>query len=77
MAARYLRRLLDEFHSVAPAVAAYNAGEGSVRRWLESQKYESLDEFIEDIPYTQTYYYVQKVLSSYMNYIRIYRRGQW
>ncbi|NOY64836.1 MAG: transglycosylase SLT domain-containing protein [Nitrospirae bacterium] len=73
LSANYLKRLLDEFNSVALAVAAYNAGEGSVRRWLSEQSYEGLDEFIEDIPYNQTYHYVKKVLSSYANYVRIYR----
>lgn len=73
LSANYLKRLLDEFNSIALAVAAYNAGEGSVRRWLSEQNYEGLDEFIEDIPYSQTYYYVKKVLRSYVNYVKIYR----
>ncbi len=73
LSANYLKRLLDEFNSIALAVAAYNAGEGSVRRWLKEQNYKRLDEFVEDIPYNQTYHYVKKVLRSYANYVRIYR----
>jgi soluble lytic murein transglycosylase len=73
LSAYYLKRLLNEFNSIALAVAAYNAGEGSVRRWLNEQICERLDEFIEDIPYNQTYHYVKKVLRSYVNYVRIYR----
>ncbi len=70
--ARYLRFLLDEFGSTAFAVAAYNAGEGSVGRWLEAYDYEGIDEFIEDIPYSQTYHYTQKVLLNYYYYQSLY-----
>lgn len=70
----YLGRLLDEFGSVPVAVAAYNAGENAVRRWLKAYEYHDVDEFIEDIPYRETRHYVKKVLRSYFRYLDIYGR---
>ncbi len=68
----YLGQLISEFGSVPVAVAAYNAGESAVRRWLEANKYNEVDEFIEDIPYKETRLYVKKVLRSYFKYLDIY-----
>jgi len=70
----YLGQLLDEFGSVPVAVAAYNAGENAVRRWLKAYQYHEIDEFIEDIPYKETRLYVKKVLRSYFKYLDIYGR---
>ncbi len=64
----YLRLLLDEFGSIPPAVAAYNAGEKRVRAWLDAFNYEGTDEFIEDIPFRETKYYVMRVMRSYLIY---------
>ncbi len=66
----YLRSLLDEFHSLAHMLAAYNAGELAVRSWQQRFDYRSIDEFIEDIPYSETRNYVKKVLTSYFHYKR-------
>ncbi len=66
----YLRSLLDEFHSLAHMLAAYNAGELAVRSWQQRFDYRSIDEFIEDIPYNETRNYVKKVLTSYFQYKR-------
>ncbi|GBE36136.1 soluble lytic murein transglycosylase precursor [bacterium BMS3Bbin07] len=68
----YLGQLISEFGSVPMAVAAYNAGESAVRRWLEANQYNEVDEFIEDIPYKETRLYVKKVLRSYFKYLDIY-----
>lgn len=67
----YLRNLLSEFQNIAFAVAAYNAGEKVVRTWISDGKYKSVDEFMEDIPYSETRAYVQRVLSSYFEYLRM------
>jgi len=64
----YLRLLLDEFGSIPPAVAAYNAGEKRVRAWLDAFNYDGTDEFIEDIPFRETKYYVMRVMRSYLIY---------
>lgn len=63
----YLSVLLREFKAVPYALAAYNAGENAMRKWLNNNN-KDLDEFIEDIPYTETRGYVMKVLESYWQY---------
>jgi soluble lytic murein transglycosylase len=68
----YLGLLIKEFSSYAYSVAAYNAGEEAVRRWINKGKYSTVDEFIEDIPYPETRNYVKRVLTSYFEYKRIY-----
>ncbi len=68
----YLQRLLDEFGAIPLAVAAYNAGESAVRRWLDARAYHEIDEFIEDIPYRETRLYVKKVLRTYFKYADLY-----
>ena len=69
----YLGALLREFRDQAPlALAAYNAGPFRVKRWLEQTGRESLDEFIEQIPYDQTREYVKKILTFQYTYGRLY-----
>lgn len=64
----YLSGLLREFKSVAAALAAYNAGERRVRKWLAKERYDAYDEFIEDIPYMETRNYVKRIVTTYFHY---------
>lgn len=58
----HLGMLLDRFGGrVALAVAAYNAGSRAVRRWLPVKAVPG-DIWIENIPYTETREYVERVL---------------
>lgn len=66
----YLSRLGEEFGSYPYAIAAYNAGEETVRKWLQKGKYKSTDEFIEDIPYIETRNYVKRVITTFFEYKR-------
>lgn len=66
----YLKQLLERLGSIPLAVAAYNGGEESVREWVRSGSYRTIDEFIEDIPFEETRNYVKKVLTSYFAYVR-------
>ncbi len=68
----YLSTLIKEFGSYSYAVAAYNAGEETVRRWIQKGNYKSADEFIEDIPYNETRNYVKRILTTLFEYKRIY-----
>lgn len=68
----YLRSLYDDTGSMLYAVASYNAGPGAVQKWLNENKTNDMDEFIEDIPYDETQNYIKKVYRSYWCYSRMY-----
>ena len=63
--------------NAALAIAAYNAGEGAVGRWLRDPERRDLelDEFIESIPYDETRGYTKRVLGSYFAYSWLYAAG--
>jgi soluble lytic murein transglycosylase len=62
--------LIKEFGSYAYALAAYNAGEEKVRKWIQKGNYKSIDEFIEDIPYSETRNYVKRIMTTFFEYKR-------
>jgi soluble lytic murein transglycosylase len=66
----YLSTLIREFGSCVHALAAYNAGEEKVKKWIQKGNYKSIDEFIEDIPYNETRNYVKRVLTTFFEYKR-------
>jgi soluble lytic murein transglycosylase-like protein len=72
--ARELKRLLDRFEAVEPALAAYNAGEGRVRRWLEEEP--DRFRFTEAIPIPETYSYVRRV-RAFAEAYRVLYAGSW
>lgn len=72
----YMRYLLDEFGGdFTCAVAAYHAGQGTVRKWLKNPAYSSdgltLSAFPTDAP--KTGHYVSKVRKAYDYYLKKYR----
>lgn len=71
---RYLRELLDTYHQdTVYALAAYNAGSGTVNRWRTSFGHLSRDEFVENIPYRETRDYVKKIIGYMAVYRAVYR----
>jgi soluble lytic murein transglycosylase len=69
LGARYLRELLDKLDDVVPlAVAAYNAGPEAIQRWLSKSKGETLDVFVEAIPFIETRGYVVRVMGNLARY---------
>jgi membrane-bound lytic murein transglycosylase D len=58
--ARYLKHLHDKFHDWRLALAAYNAGEGTVQRLLERYKTKSYDGIATHLP-AETQMYVPRI----------------
>ena len=56
-------------HHPSLTISGYNAGEGSVFRWLRNYAdLKEIDLFVEAIPYDETRGYTKRVLSSYLTY---------
>lgn len=64
----YLSKLYKIFSDWRIALAAYNAGPGTVLKWLEA------DPELADIPYPETKRYVVLVNRAYQEYTRLYSK---
>ncbi len=65
----YLGKLLSRWDgNKALAVASYNAGPNAVSRWLSTSPDADMDEWVEQIPVSETRNYVKRVLGSYDAY---------
>jgi soluble lytic murein transglycosylase len=69
----YFKRLLENWNGSIPlAVAAYNAGSGNVRKWVDRYGDPRGDvdvlKWIEAIPYVETRAYVQRVIENSVVY---------
>ena len=58
---KYLSYLLARFEIEETALAAYNAGEGTVAKWLKDAELSTDGDRLEKIPYRETENYVKKV----------------
>jgi hypothetical protein len=74
LGARYLKSLLREFKDPRAAMAAYNAGEEPVRRWLLEHPVVD-DLWVELIPYRETREYVKQVYTIWRRYESLYGAG--
>jgi soluble lytic murein transglycosylase-like protein/predicted negative regulator of RcsB-dependent stress response len=73
MGTYYLSRMIKRFDGSIPlALAGYNGGPARVEKWLRQTERFDLDEFIENIPLSETRNYVKKVMKSYYGYKRTY-----
>jgi len=69
----YLRTLMDKYDGrLDLALAAYNAGDHRVDRWLKGQRDTHPDIFIEMIPFTATRNYVKNIIRNYYYYKHYY-----
>jgi soluble lytic murein transglycosylase len=69
LGAFYMRDLLEKLGgNVALASAAYNAGPDAIHRWQGHAKGESLDVFVETIPFLETRGYVVRVMGNLARY---------
>lgn len=67
----YLRYLLERFPEET-ALAAYNAGEGTVTKWLKNSEFTDDGVSLSRIPYPETARYVKKVEKYRKNYLFFY-----
>ncbi|MDO9508266.1 MAG: transglycosylase SLT domain-containing protein [Thermovirgaceae bacterium] len=58
----HFSRLLKMFDRIECAIAAYNAGQGSVGKWLPQKG--TIEEWIEDIPFGETREFVRQVMAN-------------
>ena len=69
----YLANLQQEFNDdLIVVLAAYNAGRGNVKKWLESNTWDGCQENIEHLPFPETRRYIQQVLAVDEKYREIY-----
>lgn len=51
----------------AQVLAAYNAGPGNVKKWIEAEIWDGSQQQLENIPFNETRNYVQRILKQYTN----------
>ncbi len=69
LGALYMRELLDKLGGSVPlATGAYNAGPEAITRWQSHAKGESVDVFVETIPFLETRGYVVRVMGNLARY---------
>ena len=68
----YIKTLLNQYQNVEVALAAYNAGIGTVNTWIEEGIIKKDGRDIENIPYKETNQYVRKILRDYKIYEYLY-----
>lgn len=69
----YLATLLQRYKNKEVALAAYNAGIGTVDGWIEKGIIQKDGTDIEKIPYKETNNYVRKILRDYKIYEDLYK----
>ncbi len=65
---RFFASILQQYGKAELALAAYNAGDSRVVRWLQEFGNIDMAEFVEQIPFAETRGYVKQVLSNKVHY---------
>ena len=68
----YLSYLAGKFGGQTEVLAAYNAGEGSVRQWLNDPRFSENGMALSEIPLSETKQYVRRVKKFYNYYKFLY-----
>jgi soluble lytic murein transglycosylase len=76
-AAEFAQKLARVNGNPILAIAAYNAGEDAVGRWLAQTPADDVDLFVESIPYAETRLYVKTVSRNRFEYRRIYENASY
>ena len=70
---KYFQKLVSYYNgNYYLAITAYNAGIGTVSRWIENGIIKEDGSNIEKVPYKETNNYVRKVLKNYKVYGELY-----
>jgi soluble lytic murein transglycosylase len=75
MGTKYFKDMIDKFGGAHYALAGYNAGPHRVTAWLKEAPGLEQDEFIDNIPFTETQAYVKRILGTAEDYRRLYGSG--
>lgn len=70
--AKVLDVLQDMFKDLKTVIAAYNAGNGTVSKWLKDPAYSADGKTLTHIPFEETANYVKRVLSARERYQTLY-----
>ena len=68
----YLKYLFTRFHNWDTVLAAYNGGEGNVKKWLNNPNYTDEEGNLTYIPFDETRAYVSKVEQKINHYQTLY-----
>lgn len=69
----YLERVFQG--DIVKVLAAYNAGENKVKRWLAEGIWTGMEKDIDEIPFQETREYIERVLFDYHVYKWVYRKA--
>ena len=72
---KYFKDMVVRFGGVHYALAGYNAGPHRVVAWRQEAPGLPQDEFIDNIPFTETQTYVKRILGTAEDYRRLYGTG--
>ena len=72
---RYFKDMVNRFGGAYYALAGYNAGPHRVVQWKQEAPGLAQDEFIDNIPFTETQAYVKRILGTAEDYRRLYGSG--
>lgn len=68
----YLKYLHMQLPSFTAALAAYNGGQGNVRRWLNEGVWDGSMDSIAEIPFAETRTYIKRIAHTWDIYQRLY-----
>lgn len=69
---KYLSMMITKYGNIELALTAYNAGSGTVDKWISDGTLKEDGSNIENIPYKETNNYVRKILRDYKIYNEIW-----
>lgn len=70
----YLNQLNKEFdNNLDLVLAAYNAGSGNVKKWLQDKKYSDSGDDLHTIPFKETNNYLKRVKWNHLVYSNVYK----